>query len=115
MADHSEGAGSAVESVMEKISEKIHAHDSSSSDSDDDKSVSQSSVKAKIYRAFGREKPVHHVLGGGKRMVTVSLLKITYLYEICYPIEYALFGLVFPFSYSFFNYLNQWRFDLRKQ
>ncbi|XP_041001905.1 reticulon-like protein B5 [Juglans microcarpa x Juglans regia] len=66
MAEHSESAGSAVESMIEKISEKIHAHDSSSSDSDDDKSVSPSSVKAKIYRIFGREKPVHMVLGGGK-------------------------------------------------
>lgn len=77
MAEHSESAGSAVESMIEKISEKIHAHDSSSSDSDDDKSVSPS-VKAKIYRILGREKPVHLVLGGGKRMVTVSLLEITY-------------------------------------
>lgn len=78
MAEHSESAGSAVESMIEKISEKIHANDSSSSDSDDDKSVSPSSVKAKIYRIFGREKPVHKVLGGGKRTVTVSLSEITY-------------------------------------
>ncbi|KAF5451667.1 hypothetical protein F2P56_026757 [Juglans regia] len=66
MAEHSESAGSAVESMIEKISEKIHEHDSSSSDSDDDQSVSPLSVKAKIYRIFGREKPVHMVLGGGK-------------------------------------------------
>lgn len=67
MADHHEN-GSTVES--EKISEKIHSNDtSSSSDSDSDsrKPVSSSSVKAKIYRLFGREKPVHKVLGGGKR------------------------------------------------
>jgi hypothetical protein len=68
MAEHSESAGSAVESMMEKISEKIHAHDSSSSsDSDNEKPVSPSSVKAKIFRLFGREKPVHKVFGGGKR------------------------------------------------
>ncbi|KAJ0265610.1 Reticulon-like protein B4 [Hirschfeldia incana] len=51
------------ESIMEKIAEKIHGHDSSS-DSDDDKK--SSSIKTKIYRLFGREKPVHKVFGGGK-------------------------------------------------
>ncbi|XP_062156891.1 reticulon-like protein B5 [Alnus glutinosa] len=67
MAEHSESAGSAAESMMEKISEKIHAHDSSSSsDSDNEKPVSPSSVKAKIFRLFGREKPVYKVFGGGK-------------------------------------------------
>ncbi|KAG2302781.1 hypothetical protein Bca52824_031432 [Brassica carinata] len=56
------------ESIMEKIAEKIHGHDaSSSSDSDDDKKASSpSSIKTKIYRLFGREKPVHKVFGGGK-------------------------------------------------
>ncbi|KAL3524346.1 hypothetical protein ACH5RR_017180 [Cinchona calisaya] len=55
------------ESVMEKITEKFHSHDSSSdSDDDKDKKTSAAAVKAKIYRLFGREKPVHKVLGGGK-------------------------------------------------
>ncbi|KAJ0265688.1 Reticulon-like protein B4 [Hirschfeldia incana] len=56
------------ESIMEKIAEKIHGHDaSSSSDSDDDKKASSpSAIKTKIYRLFGREKPVHKVFGGGK-------------------------------------------------
>ncbi|KAG1367732.1 reticulon-like protein B2 [Cocos nucifera] len=55
------------ESVMEKIMEKFHDGDSSSSDSDNEKSKqSSSSVKSQIYRLFGREKPVHTVLGGGK-------------------------------------------------
>ncbi|KFK40472.1 hypothetical protein AALP_AA2G000200 [Arabis alpina] len=56
------------ESLMEKISEKIHGHgDSSSSSSDsDDEKKSDSSLKTKIYRLFGREKPVHKVFGGGK-------------------------------------------------
>ncbi|KAF8077415.1 hypothetical protein N665_1038s0009 [Sinapis alba] len=55
------------ESIMEKIAEKIHGHDASSSDSDDDKKTSSpSSIKTKIYRLFGREKPVHKVFGGGK-------------------------------------------------
>nr|KJB06452.1 hypothetical protein B456_001G157900 [Gossypium raimondii] len=71
MAEETESMQSAVESVMEKISEKIHGHDSSSSsdsdsDSDHEKPASPSSVKAKIYRLFGRERPLHHVLGGGK-------------------------------------------------
>lgn len=74
MAEHSENAGSAVDSITEKISEKIHTHDSSSSsDSDDEKPVFPSSVKAKIFRLFGREKPVHKVFGGGKRTVIHSL------------------------------------------
>ncbi|CAN1178234.1 Reticulon-like protein B4 [Linum perenne] len=70
MTEHKE------ESLMDKISEKIHGGDdssSSSSDSDhDDKPkkssspASPSSVKSKIYRLFGREQPVHKVLGGGK-------------------------------------------------
>ncbi|CAK9176933.1 unnamed protein product [Ilex paraguariensis] len=68
MDDHPGEHESAVETVMEKISEKLHGHDSSSSDSDDDKNHSSpvASVKTKIYRLFGREKPVHKVLGGGK-------------------------------------------------
>ncbi|KAB1219518.1 Reticulon-like protein B5 [Morella rubra] len=67
MAEQSESAVSTVESVMEKIGEKIHGSDSSSSDSEDEKPVSSSSsVKDKIYRLFGREKPIHKVLGGGK-------------------------------------------------
>ena len=54
---------------MEKIAEKIHGGDSSS-DSEDEKkkttSSSSSTLKAKVFRLFGREKPVHKVLGGGK-------------------------------------------------
>ncbi|KAL5226673.1 hypothetical protein ABZP36_014938 [Zizania latifolia] len=67
MAEHKE------ETVMDKISEKLHGGDisSSSSDSDDDKKGSSTAaeaeaMKAKIYRLFGRERPVHSVLGGGK-------------------------------------------------
>ncbi|XVF10502.1 hypothetical protein REPUB_Repub07fG0188500 [Reevesia pubescens] len=65
MAEHEEKL---EESFMEKITEKIHGHDSSSSssDSDDDKKSSESPKKAKVFRLFGREKPVHKVFGGGK-------------------------------------------------
>ncbi|KAL2892109.1 Reticulon-like protein B5 [Bienertia sinuspersici] len=87
-APHAEG-----ESLMEKISEKLHfsdSHDkekkhedsssssSSSSDSEPEKpkttsspppstaAAAVSSVQAKMNRLFGREKPVHQVFGGGK-------------------------------------------------
>ncbi|XP_015888813.3 reticulon-like protein B5 [Ziziphus jujuba] len=69
MAEKPESVDSPVESVVEKISEKIHAHEdssSSSSDSDNEKPPSPSSVKAKVNRLFGRERPVHHIFGGGK-------------------------------------------------
>lgn len=70
MAEPTESADSKVESVIEKISDKIHGHDSSSSsdsESETAKPESPSSVKAKIFRLFGRERPVHQVFGGGKR------------------------------------------------
>jgi hypothetical protein len=54
------------ETLVEKIADKIHAHDSSSSSSSDSDDEKTSSLKAKVYRLFGREKPVHKVLGGGK-------------------------------------------------
>ena len=66
MAEHTEESGAASESLLEKITEKFHGHDSSSSDSDSDKPASSSSVKAKIFRLFGREKPIHTIFGGGK-------------------------------------------------
>ncbi|PON56773.1 Reticulon [Trema orientale] len=69
MAEHTESADSKVESVIDRISEKIHGHDSSSSSDSESEAVkpeSPSSVKAKIFRLFGREKPVHQVFGGGK-------------------------------------------------
>ncbi|GMH26708.1 hypothetical protein Nepgr_028551 [Nepenthes gracilis] len=62
MAEHED---TKVESMMEKILDKIHGDDSSSSGSDDDK-PSASSLKSKTYRLFGREKSVHKILGGGK-------------------------------------------------
>jgi hypothetical protein len=60
MAEHKE------ESAMDKISEKFHGS-SSGSDDEGKPSSAAAAVKAKIYRLFGREKPVHSVLGGGKR------------------------------------------------
>ncbi|KAE9595454.1 hypothetical protein Lal_00031298 [Lupinus albus] len=58
---------SLIEKITEKISEKIHGHDSSSSDSDSESEKTVASViKEKVFRLFGREKPVHSVLGAGK-------------------------------------------------
>ena len=70
MAENEEPKG---ESLLEKISEKIKDHESSSSSSSDSedekpKSSSAASLKSKVFRIFGREKPIHKVLGGGKRM-----------------------------------------------
>ncbi|CAN1264308.1 Reticulon-like protein B5 [Linum perenne] len=53
------------DSLVDKITEKITGHHSSS-DSDDDKPSKLEAVKSKIYRIFGRDKPVHKVFGGGK-------------------------------------------------
>ncbi|VFQ75637.1 unnamed protein product [Cuscuta campestris] len=63
-----------TESLMDKIHDKIHGHGSDSSSSSDSESekktvkhpASHSSAKSKIWRLFGRERPVHHVFGGGK-------------------------------------------------
>lgn len=67
MAEHAPEHESADKSLVEKITDKIHGHDSSSSDSDDDKPSSIDALKSKVFRLFGREKPIHHVLGAGKR------------------------------------------------
>ncbi|XP_044504408.1 reticulon-like protein B3 [Mangifera indica] len=62
MAEHAAES----KSFLEKIADKIQDHDSSSSDSDDDKPSQVEAVTTKKWRPFGREKPVHKVLGGGK-------------------------------------------------
>lgn len=100
MAEHEE---SKVESFMEKIAEKIHHHDSSSSDSDDEKS-SISSLKSKVFRLFGREKPVHKVLGGGKpadillwrdKKISAAILgTITAVWALFEVFEYHLLTLI---------------------
>ncbi|KAE9464796.1 hypothetical protein C3L33_03286, partial [Rhododendron williamsianum] len=68
------------ESVTEKITEKFHDHDSSSSSSDSENEKSSSSpsaVKPKIYRILGRERPLHKVLGGGKRTDVIQILSLS--------------------------------------
>ncbi|XVF50912.1 hypothetical protein PTKIN_Ptkin04bG0141700 [Pterospermum kingtungense] len=59
MAEHEE-------TLMEKITEKILGDSSSSSDSDDDNPSHAHALKSKVFRLFGREKPIHQVLGAGK-------------------------------------------------
>ncbi|KAH9309604.1 hypothetical protein KI387_037515, partial [Taxus chinensis] len=74
MSEHPEEAASFLDSVMEKIHDKLPGHDSSSSsDSDDEKSKKKSeassvaaSVTTSVNRLFGRQKPVHSLFGGGK-------------------------------------------------
>ncbi|KAF6172661.1 hypothetical protein GIB67_041984, partial [Kingdonia uniflora] len=61
MSDTVEESGS--ESLIEKIQDKIHHHDVSSSSSD---SESENNLPSRKNRLFGRQKPVHSVLGGGK-------------------------------------------------
>ncbi|KVI07117.1 reticulon-like protein B4 [Cynara cardunculus var. scolymus] len=102
--DH-EHEPSFVESVKEKISETFHNEDSSSSDSDDGKkSASVSDVKDKIYRLFGRERPVHKLLGGGKpadiflwkdKKVSAGVLGfVTLIWVLFELVEYHLLSLV---------------------
>ncbi|XAR70238.1 hypothetical protein NMG60_11027026 [Bertholletia excelsa] len=62
MADHE---NSKLDTVIEKVSDKFHGSDSSL-DSDDDRGSQESSPKSEVFRLFGREKPLHQVLGGGK-------------------------------------------------
>ncbi|KAI4326880.1 hypothetical protein L6164_019404 [Bauhinia variegata] len=105
MAEHHEHEESKAESLMEKISEKIHDHDSSSSsNSDNEKSSSSPSIKSKIFRIFGREKPVHKVLGGGKpadvflwrnKKISGSVLGVaTAIWVLFELIEYHLLTLI---------------------
>ncbi|XP_071702067.1 reticulon-like protein B2 [Rutidosis leptorrhynchoides] len=66
MSDHEDHKS---ESLTEKITEKFKddsssSSSSSSSDSDDDNKISE--MKSKVFRLFGREKPVHKAFGGGK-------------------------------------------------
>lgn len=65
MANPSGEAESVVESVMDKKFRGLHSS-SSSSDSDNKKASPFSAVKSNMNRLFGREQPVHKLLGGGK-------------------------------------------------
>ncbi|GAB2291052.1 hypothetical protein Dimus_025307 [Dionaea muscipula] len=75
MAENNESTGfDGGESLVDKIAEKFHGDDdSSSSSSSSSLSSCDSEVKetvapvgSKVKRLFGRQKPIHQVLGGGK-------------------------------------------------
>jgi hypothetical protein len=93
------GASPKHESLMEKLADKLHVGggkaDSSSSDSDSDErprpsappadelkqpsfsdaaATAAAEAKAKVFRLFGREQPIHKALGGGKRMALFPTL-----------------------------------------
>ncbi|KAI9108440.1 hypothetical protein K1719_020631 [Acacia pycnantha] len=109
MAEHHEHEEPKSESLLDKVSEKVHDHhSSSSSDSDDEKKDSPSpSIKSKIFRLFGREKPVHKVLGGGKpadvmlwrnKKISASALGVaTVLWVLFELLEYYLLTFVCHF------------------
>ncbi|KAJ8479707.1 hypothetical protein OPV22_023434 [Ensete ventricosum] len=65
MAEHSEES-TVTEMIEEEPRKPVGSSSSSDSGSDGEEPVQSSSVKAKVYRLFGREKPVHQVLGGSK-------------------------------------------------
>ncbi|KAL2227011.1 UNVERIFIED_CONTAM: Reticulon-like protein B1 [Sesamum indicum] len=107
MADHegeNEKHESAAESIIDKITDKFHGSDSSSDSEDDKIKSAAAAVKAKIYRLFGREKPVHKVLGGGKpadiflwrdKKVSAGVLGVaTALWVLFELLEYHLLTLV---------------------
>ncbi|XAR71679.1 hypothetical protein NMG60_11018064 [Bertholletia excelsa] len=92
-----------IEPVMERITEEYHDHDYTS-DSDDDKSSHPPAVKTKIYRLFGRERPLYMVLGGGKtadiilwrdRKISTTVLGVATAIWVCLELmEYHLLTLV---------------------
>ncbi|KAG6429480.1 hypothetical protein SASPL_107531 [Salvia splendens] len=107
MAEHTvEHEKHESESLIDKITEKLHDADSSSSDSDGDNDIKSaaSAVKSKIYRLFGREKPLHKVLGGGKpadiflwrdKKVSAGVLGVaTVIWVLFELLEYHLLALV---------------------
>ncbi|KAK9668061.1 hypothetical protein RND81_13G032800 [Saponaria officinalis] len=102
MADHHNHDELKGESLMEKIADKIHPHDSSSSSDSDDYKPSDSSIKSKIFRLFGREKPVHKVLGGAadvllwrdKKISAGVLGTVTAVWMLFEVFEYHLLTLI---------------------
>jgi len=61
-----------AENLLNTLVETIAEKQKSGSFFEDEKS---SSVSSQLNRLFGRQKPVHHILGGGKCMaVLVNLL-----------------------------------------
>lgn len=110
MAEEIEKSMPAEQSLMDKISEKIHHHDSSS-DSEYEKPDSPSAVKAKIYRLFGREKPVHKVLGGGKRTSLTFYRFTLYIYGLIVLLVLMRWSAISESSYYSFYRSDCWWCD----
>lgn len=76
MAEEAENATPAGDPVPENVTEEMHdgrdAPLSSELGLDKEETGPRSPTEAKIYRLFGREKPVHRVLGGGKGTLHIS-------------------------------------------
>lgn len=64
MAEHEEP--SEAEQIEVKPPNSSCSIESGSETEKEKPEPSASAVKAKVFRLFGREKPVHHVLGGGQ-------------------------------------------------
>ncbi|CAH9086728.1 unnamed protein product [Cuscuta epithymum] len=110
MEEHGEHQGQHERSFLGNIAEKIHqSGSSSSSDSESDEKpvkseASHSSKNAKIWRFFGRERPVHKVFGGGKpadvflwrnKKISAGLLGgVTTIWVLFELLEYHLLTLV---------------------
>ncbi|XP_076957452.1 reticulon-like protein B5 [Bidens hawaiensis] len=108
MAEHGDEIETTHEPLVENITEKNNKIDRESSDSESEKKMKfddDAPVKLKSrYRLFGREKPVHQVLGGGKpadiflwsnKKISASVLGgVTALWVLFELLEYRLVTLV---------------------
>lgn len=77
-----------MNNIMDTISEGVSKHKNTSF-FEEDKSVS-----AHFNRLFGREKPVHHILGGGKCKI--------------FSLAYIHFSIKSPFQYAFIRLCSCW-------
>ena len=71
MADHARQPESLVDKIVEKIPDHHDSLSSLSESKSDDKFNPFGFAKAKVYRLFGKEKPIHKVLGSGKRNLSL--------------------------------------------
>lgn len=78
---------SLVHNIMDTISDNVSKHKNVSFFEDED----SSSVSNKLNRLFGREKPVHHILGGGKCKT------FFHVFRVCNKPPYPLPRFIFHF------------------
>lgn len=75
------------ESLISSVLKGDHSSSSSSSSSSDSDTEDRNGgvkeiIKTKVFRLFGRERPVHHVLGGGQSRVKQNLLFLSFCSSI---------------------------------